>query len=218
MSSPKKDTPQHIAIIMDGNGRWAKSRLLPRVAGHRAGMKRIKPVVRYCSDNKVPCLSLFAFSTENWTRPKKEVSTLMGLLIQYLKSDLAEMHGENVRIRFIGRISELPANVIKAIDNAMELTAGNTGLNLTFCVNYSGRSELVDAAGRLLAARAKEGDFERRVDEKELAGFMYSPDLPDPDLMVRTSGEYRISNYYLWQMAYTELWTTSRLWPDFYGR
>ncbi|MGH9740236.1 MAG: isoprenyl transferase [Candidatus Acidiferrales bacterium] len=207
--------PNHVAIIMDGNGRWAGRRHLPRIAGHRAGMKATRDVVETCASLHLPCLTLYAFSLENWRRPQTEVDFLMRLLREYLKRELPSLRKNNIRLRFIGRLSELPQGVRTDIDDAMRLTGQNTGMRLVVALNYGGRAELTDAFNALLdEARAKQsGDF--RADEQMISSRLCTAGLPDPDLLIRTSGEMRVSNFLLWQIAYAEIYVTETLWPDF---
>jgi undecaprenyl diphosphate synthase len=205
--------PQHIAVIMDGNGRWAKRRHLPRIAGHRAGINAVRQVVETCARLRVPYLTLYAFSVENWKRPHTEVKLLMDLLREYLKKEIGELNEQNVRLGVIGRIKDLPKPVYEDLENALDQTRHNTGLRLTLALNYGARVELVDAVRELLAMSKKQGTLE--VDEAMLAAHLYTRDLPDPDLLIRTSGEFRLSNFLLWQAAYAELWVTDTLWPDF---
>ncbi len=201
--------PQHIAIIMDGNGRWAKKHHLPRIMGYRAGVEAIREIVRVCAELKIKILSLFAFSSENWQRPRSEVRALMNLLEEHLDKELAELKKNNVQIRFTGRTDELPKGVQVKLKNAIDETKKNSGLILNLVLNYGGRREIVDAVNKIL----QEGGEE--VTEEKFCNYLYSPDLSDPDLLIRTSGEYRISNFLLWQIAYTELYSTPVLWPDF---
>ena len=205
--------PRHIAVIMDGNGRWARRRRRPRVVGHRAGVEAARAIVENSARIGIPVLTLYAFSLDNWKRPPAEVDFLMKLLRQYLRRDLDYMRRNNVRLRVIGRWQELPARVRDDVAEAVRETAGNTGLQLVVALNYSARAELVDAVRRLLE-RAQHNGL-TAVDEATLAAHLYAGDLPDPDLLIRTSGEMRISNFLLWQLAYTEIWVTETLWPDF---
>lgn len=205
--------PRHIAIIMDGNGRWARRRRQPRAAGHRAGVKATREIVETCARIGVPVLTLYAFSLDNWKRPAEEVNFLMRLLRQYVRRDLDYMQRNNVRLRVIGRWRELPAAVREDVAGAMEATAGNTGLQLVVALNYSARAELVDAVRGLLERVQQDG--QTTVDEATLGSHLYAGDLPDPDLLIRTSGEMRLSNFLLWQLAYSEIWVTETLWPDF---
>ena len=203
--------PRHVAVIMDGNGRWAQRRLLPRSAGHRAGVERVRTIIRMSSDIGVKFLTLYAFSTENWKRPKDEVGTLMGLLLEYLRKELAELNEKNVRILTLGDLSKLPKEVRDEIELAKETTRGNTGLTVNMAVSYGGRQEIVGAVIKAI----KEGIRPEDVDEAYMASLMETAGQPDPDLMIRTSGESRISNFLLYQLAYAELYFTDALWPDF---
>jgi undecaprenyl diphosphate synthase len=205
--------PKHIAVIMDGNGRWAKRRRLPRIAGHRAGISAVRQAVEACARLGVPCLTLYAFSVENWKRPHTEIKLLMNLLREYLKKEIGELNRQNIRLGVIGRTQELPKPVLQDLQNALDGTRQNTGLRLTLALNYGARAELVDAVRELLAKSAANGAAP--VDEATLSAHLYTRDLPDPDLLIRTSGELRVSNFLLWQIAYAELWVTETLWPDF---
>jgi undecaprenyl diphosphate synthase len=207
--------PRHIAIIMDGNGRWAKARGLPRIAGHRRGAEALRRTLIAASELGIPYLTLFGFSSENWKRPLDEVGELMGLLRHYLRGEIAELHKNGVRLRVIGEIGRLSADLITLIANAEALTRGNAGINLTVALSYGGRAEIV-AATRAIAVKVAEGSLNvGAVDEDLIAGHLFTADLPDPDLLIRTSGEQRISNFLLWQCAYAELVFTKTLWPDF---
>ncbi len=203
--------PVHVAIIMDGNGRWAKKRGLPRAAGHRAGVERVRTIIRMSSDIGIKYLTLFAFSTENWKRPDDEVSVLMGLLLEYLKKELAELHEKNVRIMTLGDLSKLPKEVKDEIERAKRTTKDNTGLTVNMAVNYGGRQEIVDA----LKKAVSEGKSAGEIDEKYVSSLLSTAGQPDPDLIIRTSGETRISNFLLYQMAYAEFYFPDKLWPDF---
>jgi undecaprenyl diphosphate synthase len=205
--------PQHIAVIMDGNGRWAKKRHLPRIAGHRAGIRAVRQAVEACARLGVPYLTLYAFSVENWKRPHTEISLLMSLLREYLKKEIAELNKQNIRLGVIGRISELPKAVQRDLENALEKTRQNTGLHLTLALNYGARSELVDAVREIMANSRNNGLA--TIDETTLSSHLYTRGVPDPDLLIRTSGELRLSNFLLWQAAYSEIWVTDTLWPDF---
>jgi undecaprenyl diphosphate synthase len=210
--------PRHVAIIMDGNGRWATRRGLPRVAGHREGVKVVRAVVRAAAELGLEYLTLYAFSSENWNRPKREVSTLMRLLERSVDRELPELSRRNVRLRVIGRPQGVPPGVQRRIDRVVEATAGNTGLTVLMAFNYGGRDELVDAA-RALARRVQTRALRPEdIDEATVAGALYTAGVPDPDLVIRTSGEMRVSNFLLWQIAYAELWITPTLWPDFRPR
>jgi undecaprenyl diphosphate synthase len=207
--------PQHVAIIMDGNGRWAERRHLPRIAGHRAGMKRVREVIETCARLHLPCLTLYAFSLENWRRPETEVDFLMRLLREYLKRELPAIHKNNIRLLVIGRSAQLPGNVRKDISDAMHQTALNTGMKLVVALNYGGRAELTDAFNAMLDQVRDNGLSGFRVDERTISDHLYTAGLPDPDLLIRTSGEMRVSNFLLWQIAYAEIYVTDTLWPDF---
>jgi undecaprenyl diphosphate synthase len=207
--------PRHIAVIMDGNGRWATQRGLPRVAGHREGVKAARAMVRAANALGLPYLTLYAFSTENWSRPKQEVSTLMALLERSIQDELPELMERNVKLRVIGRANGVPLPVRRGIDYVVRETARNTGLTLLMAFNYGGRDELLDAF-RTLARRVALGELRPDdIAEGDVSGALYTHDVPDPDLLIRTSGEMRVSNFLLWQIAYTELWITPTLWPDF---
>jgi undecaprenyl diphosphate synthase len=217
--------PAHIAIIMDGNGRWAQSRNLPRVEGHRAGIASVREVVETCARMDIEVLTLYAFSQENWKRPKKEVDTLMKLLKRYLGLELATLQKNNIRFQVIGRTAELPDDVVSALEDGIERTHDNTGLLFNIALNYGGRAEIVDACRSLIreALSTSRGDSPASegpltVDEKALSAHMYTAGMPDPDLLIRTSGELRVSNFLLWQIAYAEIWVTETLWPDFRKR
>lgn len=211
----KQNIPSHIAIIMDGNGRWAKKRGLPRVAGHREGMKTVKEITQAANDLGVQILTLYAFSTENWKRPKQEVDFLMRLPQEYLLTELNELVEKNVRVQMIGDERGLPDFTINAIEEAKKRTENNTGLVLNFALNYGGRAELVNAM-KLFADQASQGTLSPQdIDEKAISAQLFTGGLPDPDLLIRTSGELRLSNFMLWQLAYSELWFTDVLWPDF---
>jgi len=207
--------PGHIAIIMDGNGRWAQRRRLPRVAGHRAGVKSARVVIETCARLKISALTLYAFSLENWRRPKAEIDFLMQLLREYLRKELPLIHKNNIRMLVIGRAERLPAEVQRDIGRAMRFTAGNTGMRLTVALNYGGRAELVDAFNAILHRVRHNGLSTCQVDEQTIADHLYTAGLPDPDLLIRTSGEMRVSNFLLWQIAYAEMYVTETLWPDF---
>ena len=215
IAKPRGKVPHHVAIIMDGNGRWANQRGLPRMAGHRAGVEALRGVVRVCREWGIGVLTVYAFSTENWKRPQDEIQALMELLVEYLHHELEELHKNGVRIRAVGRIGELPAHQVAAIRRAEERTSHNTGLVFNLALNYGGRSELVDAV-RELVAKAARGDLRpEQVDEQMVADHLYTAGLPDPDLLIRTGGEERLSNFLLWQVAYAEIWVTPVFWPDF---
>jgi undecaprenyl diphosphate synthase len=206
--------PKHIAIIMDGNGRWAGMRKLPRVAGHRAGIESVRDIIESAGMLGVKVLTLYAFSIENWKRPKQEVRTLMVLLRKYLKEEMDRVKKNNIRFQAIGRIEGLESPIRKELQRAMDETAGNTGMLLNVALNYSGRAELVDTFNRLLQEYGRNG-HSRPVDEDAISRSLYTSGIPDPDLLIRTSGEMRISNFLLWQIAYSEIYITSTYWPDF---
>jgi len=212
--------PKHIAIIMDGNGRWAERRHLPRVAGHRAGVKSAREVIETCARLKIQALTLYAFSLENWRRPKAEIDFLMRLLRDYLRKELPVIQRNNIRLLVIGRPEQLPSEVQRDVARAMQQTAENTGMKLAVALNYGGRAELVDAFKAILERYKKQVQGNGagpgfRVDEDTIAEHLYTAGLPDPDLLVRTSGEMRVSNFLLWQIAYAEIYVTETLWPDF---
>jgi undecaprenyl diphosphate synthase len=211
--------PRHIAIIMDGTGRWAKRRHMPRVAGHRAGVTAVRSVVETAARIGIPAITLYAFSEENWKkRPKSEVDFLMRLLSRYLKAEVPTLNKNNVRLEYIGRQHELPEDVQERMQWAHESTAQNTGTILTLALNYSARSELVDAFRSIVNAASQNGGIEHlRIDEDTVSEHLYTSALPDPDLVIRTSGEMRLSNFLLWQLAYAEIYVTPTLWPDFRG-
>jgi len=206
--------PRHIAVIMDGNGRWAQKRHLPRVAGHRAGTQSARTTIETCARLHIEALTLYAFSVENWRRPKAEIEFLMQLLREYLRKEMPLIQRNNIRMRFLGRPEELPAGVQKDTREAMEATAGNTGMVLSIALNYGGRAEIVDAMNAILAERNGDGPG-KSITEEELSRHLYTASLPDPDLLIRTSGEMRVSNFLLWQIAYAEIFVTETLWPDF---
>jgi undecaprenyl diphosphate synthase len=206
--------PQHIAVIMDGNGRWAAQRHLPRVEGHRAGIESVREVVEGSARLGINVLTLYAFSVENWKRPPSEVATLMLLLKRYLRLELNTLLSNNIRFRVIGRAGELAPDVRGELASAEERTASNTGMLFNIALNYGGRAEIVEAARALLAA----GVSPDELDEQRFAAFLYTAGQPDPDLLIRTSGEMRVSNFLLWQIAYAEIWVTETLWPDFRKR
>ena len=211
--------PRHIAIIMDGNGRWARKRHLPRIAGHRAGLASVRSTVETASSIGIQALTLYAFSEENWKkRPKTEVDFLMALLCRYLKSEVATMNKQNIRLQYIGRLHELPDSVRAKMDWAREATEQNNGTVLTLALNYSARTELVDAFRSILKSAASNGGIEHlEIDEESVSRHLYTRHLPDPDLVIRTSGEMRLSNFLLWQLAYAEIYVTPTLWPEFRG-
>jgi undecaprenyl diphosphate synthase len=203
--------PSHIAVIMDGNGRWAAQRHLPRVEGHRAGIESVREVVEGSARLGIKVLTLYAFSVENWKRPAAEVSTLMMLLKRYLRSELNTLLRNNIRFRVVGRSEELARDIQNELRAAEEKTAGNAGMLFNIALNYGGRAEIVEAAKRIAA----EGVPPDQIDEARFASYLYTAGQPDPDLLIRTSGEMRVSNFLLWQIAYAEIWVTDTLWPDF---
>ncbi|SRR5579875_2875187 len=214
-SSSVSPPPAHVAIIMDGNGRWAQARGLPRVAGHRAGAEAVRRTLSAAVEFGIKYLTLFGFSSENWKRPETEVNDLMGLLRHYIRGEIAELHRNGVRLRVIGERGRLPTDIVSMIDNAETLTAGNDRLNLSIALSYGGRAEIALAARRL-AEEAVAGRLDpAAIDEETFAARLLTAGIPDPDLLIRTSGEQRISNFLLWQTAYAELVFTPTLWPDF---
>jgi undecaprenyl diphosphate synthase len=230
--------PRHVAVIMDGNGRWAQRRMLPRFAGHRAGTKTARTTIETCARLKIEALTLYAFSVENWRRPKAETDFLMQLLREYLRKEMPLLQKNNIRMRFLGRIDELPHGVQSDVRETTELTASNTGMSLCIALNYGGRAEIVDAVNSILASRnaaansngsgnlGEQGTVPQRnhpptaenvsrITEDQLSNHLYTGGLPEPDLLIRTSGEMRVSNFLLWQIAYAEIFVTETLWPDF---
>jgi undecaprenyl diphosphate synthase len=215
MQISKSRIPKHIAIIMDGNGRWARKRHLPKLAGHRAGIDRVEEVIRAAKDLGVDILTLYAFSTENWKRPREEVNALMGLLENYLDRETERIAREGVRIRVIGRVGGLPPAIQLKIRRVEERTQSNRKILVNFALNYGGRAEIVDAVKKICEdVKQKRLDSET-IDEETFSGYLYTAGLPDPDLMIRTSGEMRVSNFLLWQISYAELHITRKFWPDF---
>jgi len=207
--------PKHIAIIMDGNGRWAKSKFLPRTAGHKAGVETIRTVLRECKKLSVKHVTLYAFSTENWKRPKLEVDTLMNLLSTYLKNEVATLHKENVKLTAIGDINNLPSQCVKELNKAIELTKNNTGCNLNLALNYGGRLDIKNALVDIIKD-VKVGKINLdEIDENTISNHLSTKSIPDPDLVIRTSGEERLSNFLLWEVAYAEFHFTNVHWPDF---
>lgn len=207
--------PEHVAIIMDGNGRWAKKRSLPRVAGHYEGMQVVRKITRFANELGIKVLTLYAFSTENWKRPKQEVDYLMKLPEQFLTTFLPELVEENVNVRVIGNRHQLPEHTRRAVEQAMEETKHNTGLILNFALNYGSRAELTYAMQEIAKQVAQGHLSPEQINEDVIASYLMTKDLKDPDLLIRTSGEIRLSNFMLWQLAYTEFWFTDVLWPDF---
>jgi undecaprenyl diphosphate synthase len=207
--------PRHIAVIMDGNGRWAKRRHLPRVAGHRAGVEAVRTTVETSARLGIDVLTLYAFSVENWKRPPFEIEALMTFLKEYLRKELENIHRNNIRFETIGRVNELDESVQFELRSAIRKTANNTGMVLNVALNYGGRVELVDACRKLLDRCLAEGRAPETITEAEITRHLYTANLPDPDLLIRTSGELRLSNFLLWQIAYSEIYVTDVLWPDF---
>jgi len=213
----KNNIPQHIAIIMDGNGRWAKKRNLPRVAGHKAGVETLRDVIERGGDLGVKHMTFYAFSTENWKRPEDEVMGLMNLLVAYLKSETKKLHDNNIKINVIGDVSRLPKLAQKELKKSMDLTANNSSMTVHIALNYGSRDEIVRAVKRI-STDVKEGRLDvDGIDEALVSSNLYTAGTPDPDLMIRTSGEVRLSNFLLWQFAYTEFVFTDMYWPDFDG-
>lgn len=210
--------PRHVAIIMDGNGRWAKARGVPRLMGHRAGRDSVREAVKGCVALGVEVLTLYTFSTENWNRPKREVQALMGILRTTLRGERKELKENNVRLQVIGRPADLPQPVRDAIEETREYLGSCTGLQLNLALSYSGRQEIVDAVRGVLREQVRHSLDPEKLDDRCLERHLYTAGLPDPDLLIRTSGEMRLSNFMLWQLAYTELWITDTLWPDFRRR
>jgi undecaprenyl diphosphate synthase len=206
--------PRHVAVIMDGNGRWAQRKHLPRVAGHKVGTQTARTTIETCARLNIEALTLYAFSVDNWRRPKTETDFLMQLLREYLRTEMPLIQRNNIRMKFLGRASELPVGVQQDMRNAEEKTAGNGGMVLCLALNYGGRAEIVDAANAILTERGGQGNA-APITEEELSRRLYTHGLPDPDLLIRTSGEMRISNFLLWQIAYAEIFVTETLWPDF---
>jgi undecaprenyl diphosphate synthase len=209
--------PRHVAVIMDGNGRWAQKRHFPRIAGHRSGTQTARSTIETCARLHVEALTLYAFSVENWRRPKTEIDFLMQLLREYLRQEMPLIQKNNIRMRFLGRIDELPPGVQNDVRDSMEKTAGNRGMVLSVALNYGGRAEIVDAVNAMVAAErvALTVPLPRQFTEEDIARHLYTHGLPDPDLLIRTSGEMRVSNFLLWQIAYAEILVTETLWPDF---
>jgi undecaprenyl diphosphate synthase len=215
MAQHLKNVPRHVAIIMDGNGRWAQQRKLPRIEGHRAGAESVRQIVRACGELGIEYLTLYAFSIENWNRPKAEVAALMHLLEFYLKQEIPELNKNNVRLAAIGRIHELPQGAQKQLQKSIEALSKNTGLTLVLALSYGGRAEIVDAV-REIVREVKAGRLDvADIDEKVISNHLYTRSIPDPDLLIRTSGEMRVSNFLLWQISYAEIHVTETLWPDF---
>ncbi len=207
--------PRHVGIIMDGNGRWAKQRGLPRSAGHRAGTNATREIVRVCGEMGISFLTTYVFSAENWGRPSTEVSLLMDLLVEMTRKEIKNLHSNNVRLMTIGDTSKLPPKTCQALLNGIEETKGNTGLTLILAVSYGGRAEIVNAAREFARNALNDPSIVDTLDETQFSRFMYTKDIPDPELIIRTGGDMRISNFLLWQAAYAELYITDVLWPDF---
>ncbi|HTS17070.1 MAG TPA: isoprenyl transferase [Verrucomicrobiae bacterium] len=215
MSQPPKNLPRHVAIIMDGNGRWARKRGLPRIEGHRRAAESVREIVRVSGELGIDYLTLFAFSTENWNRPRAEVSGLMRLLDFFLKQEVAELNRNNVRLAAIGRLHELPVRAQRQLEKSIDALKKNTGLTLILALSYGGRAEIVDAV-RSICREVKGGRLEgSEIDEKVISQHLYTRGIADPDLLIRTSGEMRVSNFLLWQISYAEMYVTETLWPDF---
>ena len=213
--SELKIIPRHIAIIMDGNGRWAKQRGLPRIAGHREGINSVREITKICGEIGVKYLTLYTFSTENWSRPKTEVKALMTLLLSTIKKEIKELHKNDVKFSTIGDISILPKGTVKGIKEGEKLTFDNSGLNLLLALNYGSRQEIISAVNNIVLD-IKKGSLESNlIDENIFSSYLYTNNCPDPDLLIRTSGELRISNFLLWQSAYTEMYLTNTYWPSF---
>ena len=210
-----ENVPNHIAIIMDGNGRWAKKRFLPRTAGHKAGVETIREVVKECSRLNIKYVTLYAFSTENWKRPKVEIDTLMNLLVTYLKNEIRELHKNNVKITTIGDISKLPDMCIKELDRARELTKYNTGVTLNLALNYGSRFDITNAVLNIVKDCKSDKINIDSINEDTIKNYLSTKSTPDPDLLIRTSGEQRLSNFLLWELAYSEFYFTDVHWPDF---
>ena len=207
--------PQHIAIIMDGNGRWAKQRTLPRLAGHREGINSVREITRVCGEIGIKHLTMYTFSTENWDRPKTEVSALMKLLLTTIRKEIKKLHKNNVKLTTIGAFKDLPRSAQAGIKEGIELTKNNTGLNLNLALSYGSRQEILRAV-KLLAQKISKGEVEiDDVNQENLSNLLYTSDIPDPDLLIRTGGEFRVSNFLLWQIAYTEIYVTETFWPVF---
>jgi undecaprenyl diphosphate synthase len=207
--------PRHVAVIMDGNGRWAQARGRSRIEGHREGLESVRAIVRAAGDFGIEVLTLYAFSLENWNRPQSEVTELMRLLDHYMQVELDEVMRNDIEVRVIGRLERVPPGVRQRLEDAIRRTRGNRAMKLVFALSYGGRAEIVDAARKLMR-EAEQGRLEPdRLDEKTFAAHLYDPELPDPDLLIRTGAESRVSNFLLWQIAYSEIYTTDTMWPDF---
>ena len=207
--------PKHVAIIMDGNGRWARKRGINRVRGHQKGSEAVREIVRTSREIGIPWLTLYAFSEENWKRPETEIKALMTLLKRFLRSELKEMQDNGIRLQSIGRTERLPEDTKEILFETIEKTASNRDMVLTLAISYGGRQEILDAIKKIAINIEGHGMTSNEISEQLLSGFLYTADMPDPDLLIRTSGEYRVSNFLLWQIAYTEIYVTPVLWPDF---
>ena len=210
-----QNIPRHVAIIMDGNGRWARSRGLPRVAGHRAGVRSVQEAIKGARESGVKILTLYAFSTENWKRPKYEINALFGLLENYIDRESRTLIENNIKLSVIGRFEDLPEAIREKLKNIIDKTKDNTALTLNLALNYGARQEIIDAVHAIISdcasGKVRAGD----IDENEFSKYLYTKNIPDPDLLIRTSGEMRVSNFLLWQISYAELYVTKKLWPDF---
>ena len=207
--------PDHVAIIMDGNGRWASDRSLPRIAGHREGINSVREITQVCGEIGIKHLTLYTFSTENWRRPPSEVKALMSLLLKTINVEIKQLHKNNVRFTIIGELDSLPESTVEGLKNGVKLTSKNSGLNLCLALNYGSRKEILDAVrSTVIKVQRKELEIDQ-IDEIFFSKQLYTKDIPDPDLMIRTSGEYRLSNFLLWQSAYTEIYLTDAYWPSF---
>jgi len=215
MAEDTETAPRHVAIIMDGNGRWAERRGMSRIEGHREGLEAVREVVRAAGDLGIEVLTLYAFSLENWNRPQAEVAELMRLLEHYLEIELPEVIRNDIEVRAIGRLDRLPPSVRRRVDEAISKSRGGRAMKLVFALSYGGRAEIVDAARKLLRDAERGLVDPEAIDEKTFGAYLYDPELPDPDLLIRTGAESRVSNFLLWQIAYTELFTTDVMWPDF---
>lgn len=211
----KDNLPKHIAIIMDGNGRWAQKKFKPRLFGHKAGIEALREIIRTSSDIGVKVLTVYAFSTENWKRPKTEVDGLMKLLVEYFNREIHELHANGVKINILGQRSTLPSRVKESVDNAMVLTKNNRGLKLNIAINYGGRDEIIKGVKSLYTHIIENNGSIDDITEESFSKYLFTKDTEDPDLIIRTSGELRLSNFLIWQSAYSELWFTDVLWPDF---
>jgi undecaprenyl diphosphate synthase len=209
------ELPTHVAIIMDGNGRWAKLKGLPRSAGHREGIEKIKKIIKAAKELGIKFLTLFAFSTENWKRPKREVRLLMRSLENFLDREISELNKNNIRLRIIGKDEPIPKTLLTKLKKAQESTKNNTGMTVNLAFNYGSRTEIVDAVKKLVKSMLEKKINLEQINENTFSEFLYTAGMPDPDLLIRTSGEMRISNFLLWQMSYTELYFTKKYWPDF---